>query len=504
MLWAGKSAVEIAAAVRAGEVTPATVMADHLRVITEREPRVSAFRLVRKQAIDEARAVGARGDLARLPLAGVPVAVKDNLAVAGETPRHGSAAVGTARAAADHPAVARLRAAGAVIVGLTNMPELGLVGFGDSAFGTVRNPWSPARTAGGSSSGSAAAVSAGMVPIALGNDGMGSLRIPAACCGVLAVKPGPGLVPPPDDDWAGLTENGPLAWNIADLSLALSVLAATPALATAWRDGSRSLRVAYAPQPLPFGLPMDPQFRAAVRAAAATLRRAGHTTTRHRRRMPQWLGLSTAAFWLSRAAAAVDTADASDLKPEDPDTMRAAAQVTALGARGTALDSGQDLGKGPAQDIGAGAVHGSARTVTVRVLERRTRALARAGRILRTLGLDGAKGRERWRSQAADDWFADADVILTPTLAAPPPNAARWGERGLIRNLLANASYAPVTGMWNMSGWPALSVPIATHTTGVPISVQLIARPGSDHLLLALAAHLTDAHPPVRAPGYSL
>jgi amidase len=466
MLWAGKSAVEIAAAVRAGEVTPATVMADHLRVITEREPQVSAFRLVRKQAIDEARAVGARGDLARLPLAGVPVAVKDNLAVAGETLRQGSVAIGTAKAAADHPAVARLRAAGAVVVGLTNMPELGLVGFGDSAFGTVRTPWAPARTAGGSSSGSAAAVSAGMVPIALGNDGMGSLRIPAACCGVLAIKPGPGLVPPPDNDWAGLAENGPLAWNVADLSLALSVLAADPALATAWRGDSLSLRVAYAPQPLPFGLPMDRQFRAAVRAAAGTLRRAGHTTSRHRPRMPQWLGAATAAFWLSRAADAVETTEAAGRGP------------------------------GPKED--------TAETVTVRVMERRSRALAQAGRMLRTLGLDGEKGRERWRSQAADDWFGDADVMLTPTLAALPPNADRWGERGLVRNLLANAGYASVTGMWNMCGWPALSVPIATHSAGVPISVQLIARPGADHLLLALAAQLTNAHPPVRAPGYSL
>ncbi|NRQ34600.1 amidase [Nonomuraea sp. NN258] len=479
MLWAGRSAVEIAAAVRQGDVTATTVVEEHLHAISERDPKVGAFRLVRKRAVDEARALHERRDLAELPLAGVPVAVKDNLEVAGEATRAGSALTSASPAIVDHPAVARLRAAGAVVVGLTNLPELGLVAFGDSVYGTVRNPWNPARTAGGSSSGSAAAVAAGMVPIALGNDGMGSLRIPAACCGILAIKPGADVVPPPVDDWNRLTENGPLATTASDLALALSVLAADPALAEAWRGGRRveprpamlrsvwaddeeaweprppqdsqepfDLRVAYAPQPLPAGLPMDKEFQAAVRGAAETLRLAGHTVVEHGRRLPPWLGPATIAVWLTQAA-------------------RSSAH----------LDRKR--------------------------LERRSRALAGAGRVLARLSLDGARGRDRWRAHAADQWFGDADVLLMPALAAVPPAAERWGERGFVRNVLANVRYAPATGPWNMCGWPAVSVPIATHSTAMPIAVQLVAPPGGEPQLLGLAAQLQAAHPPVRPPGFA-
>ncbi|WP_308250660.1 amidase [Nonomuraea rhizosphaerae] len=456
-----------------------TVVEEHLDRIAERDPAVGAFRLVRKQALDEARELQKRRDLAELPLAGVPVAVKDNLEVAGEATRVGSAVTADAPAPKDHETVGRLRAAGAVIVGLTNLPELGLVAFGDSAYGTVRNPWNLARTAGGSSSGSAAAVSAGMVPVALGNDGMGSLRIPGACCGIFAIKPGTGLVPPPSDDWAGLAENGPLTRDVADLSLVLSVLAADGALAESWRGGVRveprpamlrsvwadddevwepqppqdspepfDLRVAYLPHPLPVGLPMDREFQAAVRAAAETLRIAGHTIVEHERRLPTSLGPSTIAAWLVRAAAAA-----------------------------TALDRSR--------------------------MERRTRALARAGRVLGALRLDGERGRARWHGWGADQWFGDADVLITPTLAAVPPKADRWGDRGLLRNVLANVGYAPATGAWNMCGWPAITVPIATHSGGLPIGVQLIAPPGGEPQLLGLAAQLADAHPPVRPRGYA-
>jgi amidase len=479
MLWAGRTATEIATAVRHGDVSATTVVEEHLHVISERDPAIGAFRLVREQAVDEARGVLKRRDLAELPLAGVPVAVKDNLEVAGVVTRAGSAGTPDVPAPEDHETVARLRAAGAVIVGVTNMPELGLAAFGDSAYGVVRNPWDPGRTAGGSSSGSAAAVAAGMVPIAVGGDGMGSLRIPAAACGVLAVKPGPGLVPRPADDWDGLAENGPFATTAADLSLALSVLAADPALAEAWRGGRRveprpamlrsvwaddeevwepqpppgspepfDLRVAYAPQPLPVGLPMDREYQAAVRAAAETLRIAGHTVVEHGDRLPFWLGPATIACWLSRAAAAAEGLDR-------------------------------------------------------RRLERRTRSLARAGRALGALKLDGVRGRERWSAYGADQWFGDADVLITPALATVPPKAARWGARGLVRSVVGNVRFAPATGPWNMCGWPAITVPMATHSSGLPIGVQLVAPPGGEPHLLGLAAQLQAAHPPVRPPGYN-
>ncbi|MFI6481620.1 amidase [Nonomuraea sp. NPDC050663] len=483
MSWAGRSAVEIAEAVRQGEVSAVTVVEQHLEVIAKRDQAVGAFRVLREQALDEARAVQDRRDREDLPLAGVPVAIKDNLEVAGVATRNGSRATSQEPANADHPAVARLKAAGAIVVGVTNVPELCLVGFGDSVFGTVRNPWNLTRTAGGSSSGGAAAVAAGMVPIALGNDGMGSLRIPAACCGVLAIKPGTGLVPPPAHDWRGLSENGPMATSVADLSLALSVLAADPGLAECWRAGARTdpsprllrsvwddsddyavrapgearhsspepfdLRLGVAPQPLPVGLNVDKEFQGAVRAAADALRNAGHTSLDHTRRLPAWLGPATIATWLTCAA-------------EDADEL--------------------DLGR----------------------LEPRTRGLARAGRLFKRLGLDGARSRARWTDSGAEVWFDGSDVMVAPTLAMLPPKADRWGRRGLLRNLLVNVRYAPVTGPWNMSGWPAITVPFATHSSGMPLGIQLVAPPGGEPHLLGLAAQLETARPwPRHAPGYS-
>ena len=132
----------------------------------------------------------ARPDRPGLALAGVPVAVKDNIAVRGEPMRVGSRASPAGPQACDHPVVARLRAAGAVVVGVTRMPELALWPFTDGAFGMARNPWDVSRTCGGSSGGSAAAVAAALVPLAHGNDALGSIRGPAAACGLVAVKPG--------------------------------------------------------------------------------------------------------------------------------------------------------------------------------------------------------------------------------------------------------------------------------------------------------------------------
>ncbi|MCF2436401.1 amidase [Streptomyces thinghirensis] len=211
--WAGHTAAEIAAAVREKRATPREVVAAHLARIDRLDGRVGTFRAVRAEAaLAEAEEVGARGDLGELPLAGVPVAVKDNLAVRGESTRNGSAATPDTPAADDHVTVARLRAAGAVVVGLTNVPELCVFGTSEG----VRHrpqPVGPGTLGGRLLGRERRAVAAGMVPIALGNDGMGSLRIPAANCGLVTIKPGYGVVPAGigDGDWFGMSENGPLA-----------------------------------------------------------------------------------------------------------------------------------------------------------------------------------------------------------------------------------------------------------------------------------------------------
>src|SRR3954467_7579800 len=226
--WVGATARQIARGVRRGDVSATQVVADHLDHISRADAELAAFRVVRGgEAITEAEKVDEQEDLANLPLAGVPVAVKENTPVAGLPTWHGSAAARSAVAEEDHEVVRRLRGAGAVVVGVTRMPEMGLWGTTDGAEEATRNPWALERTPGGSSGGSAAAVAAGLVPIAHGNDGLGSVRIPAACCGLVGIKPGRGAVPAPRrvDGWFGLTEHGILATTVADAHTGLSVLA---------------------------------------------------------------------------------------------------------------------------------------------------------------------------------------------------------------------------------------------------------------------------------------
>ena len=283
--WTGsgvepRTAAEIAAAVRQGKSSVRGAVQEALDRIAAADPRIGAFRKVRQDAaLAEADEVAARPDLADLPLAGVPVAVKDNVAVADEQCRHGTAATADLPPQPeDHPVVARLRAAGAIVVGLTHTPELSLVAMTDSALGMVRNPWDLTRTPGGSSGGAAAAVAAGLVPIAHGNDGLGSIRGPAACCGLFGLKPGYGTVPSGlgRNAWWGLAENGPLATTVEDAALMLSVLADDPELARAVDTRPETLRIAVSNAPPSVGLPRRPgaQGRGRKRGRTARIGRA--------------------------------------------------------------------------------------------------------------------------------------------------------------------------------------------------------------------------------------
>lgn len=435
--WVGRTAVEIAAAVRAKEVTPREVVAEHLARIERLDGRIGAFRVVRGAAAPaEADEVAARADLAGLPLAGVPVAVKDNLAVRGESTRVGSAATPDVPAGADHVTVARLRAAGAVVVGLTNVPELCVFGTTEGVHGTARNPWDLSRTAGGSSGGSAAAVAAGMTPLALGNDGMGSLRIPAANCGLVTVKPGHGVVPAGigEGDWFGMSENGPLATTVEDARLMLSVLAdAEVAVAE-----PAALKVAVSVRSPLAGVTVSRPYADAAREAAGVLVRAGHHVERAEPPYPLSLGVMSLAHWTA----------------------------------GTAVDA-------------AG--------LDARLLTRRTRMHAAVGRRFLT-GVRGGAAREGLRRRL-EPFFARYDVLLTPALARRSPKAAPWHERGWLRNVLANTNYSPLTPPWNLTGWPAMAVPFGTLPSGAPTAVQLVGRPGAEAELLRLAEQLETLRP---------
>src|SRR3954470_15255493 len=270
--------------VRSGAVSPRDLVEAALARVERHDGRLRAFRAVHAdRARADADALAARvaaGDTA--PLLGVPVAVKDNVDVEGATATHGLARAG-APAGADAEVVRRLRAAGAVVVGQTAMPELALWGHrtDSPAHGVTRNPWDPDRAPGGSSGGSAVAVATGMAAVALGSDGGGSIRIPAACCGVFGLKAQRGRIPlaPLDEHWLGLTQLGPLARTVLDAALFLDAVADPEPGGATFADAARRapgrLRVAVSLKTVLPAKP-GPAARAAVADTAALLRELGH------------------------------------------------------------------------------------------------------------------------------------------------------------------------------------------------------------------------------------
>jgi amidase len=445
--WIGASAREIARAVRRGEVSATQVVADHLDHIRGHDHRLQAFRLLRDdQAPAEAEQVDQQEDLAGATLAGVPVAVKENTPVAGLPTWRGSIAARGPVADTDHEVVRRLRGAGAVVVGTTRMPELGLWGTTDDGSAVTRNPWHTDRTPGGSSGGAAAAVAAGLVPLAHGNDSLGSIRIPAACCGLVGLKPGRGVVPCRlgADDWFGLTEHGMLATTVADAAAGFAVLAGQQARKL---DEPSRLRVAVSLRCPVQGVRADVANRQAVAAAARLLVGAGHDTVRADPTYPTWLQLRGTATWF---AAAYRDAEAAGL---DRTTLQA-----------------------------------------------RTRRHIALGEWAWRRGYGRETDRQRWRDRCLA-FFDSYDVLLTPGLAAAPPEATRWAERSWRANLLSNVRYAPYAAPWNIAGLPAIAVPVGTRPDGLPLAAQLVGPPGSERLLLGIAGQFEQAAPwPRHAP----
>lgn len=432
----GGPAAALAARVRAGTIMPVDVVTEALARISSENRKINAFTVVRAdRARAEARELAARDDLDELPLAGVPVAVKQNIAVAGEPTRAGSAATSTSDESVDHPVVARLRAAGAIVVGLTAMPELGMWGSTDEDGRVTRNPRDVGRSAGGSSGGAAAAVAAGLVPIAHGNDGLGSIRVPAAACGVFGIKPGRQVVPSAigADSWAGLAENGVLATTVSDAALALSVLAGRSDLAEL--RAPQRLRIGLAVAPPSRLVRMDRHWTAAARTAGARAAAAGHQVE------PVELPYGDAALAMLLRWPTAGLADAARLPNPD-------------------------------------------------LLQPRTRRHLALGRLIRRLRLVRPDQVDRTEARMLE-FFEDFDVVITPTLAAPPPRARQWSRRGWAANVISSVRYAPFTGLWNLIGWPAASVPMGVHPEAhTPLAAQLAGPPGSEASLLGLAAQL--------------
>ena len=448
------TATSVASAVRAGQVSAVDVASEALARIGARDPALGAFQLVRREgALHDARAVdGAVHHDTHLPLAGVPVAIKDNVPVEGEPMRVGSAATEDYPQLANHEVVRRLRAAGAVVVGLTRVPELCVFGATDSVYGVTRNPWSPDRTPGGSSGGSAAALAAGMVPIAHGNDGMGSIRIPAACAGLVGIKPGAGVVPCDlgETDWYGLSENGAMATTVADTALMLSVLSGDASLASVAdaADGP-PLRIAVSTRAPVQGVSVDREHVRGLFETAAALMHAGHDVERFDPTYPTSAAAAGLLRWFAGAAS-----DAEHLDPE--------------------------------------------------LLEARVRTHAALGRVVLGRNLLSEKPRDAWKERAGE-LLTTYDVLMTPVLAKPPIAAKRWGDGSWLATMAANVPWAPFAAPWNVASFPAMSVPAGVHpATGTPLAVQLVARPGRESVLLSVAAAIEQLRPWQRvAPAYS-
>jgi amidase len=438
----GLPATEIARLVRSGEVTAVDVVRAHLAHIEAVDARIGAFRVLRRDmALAEAHAIDTALTRFALPLAGVPIAVKDNVAVAGEICTDGSPACTRGPEPRDHPVVARLRKAGAIVVGITRAPELCLYAATDGPGAVSRNPWDTALSPAGSSGGSAAAVASGSVPLAHGNDGMGSLRLPAAACGLVTLKPGRGVVPADigADSWSGMAENGALATTVADLAVAHAVLAGEEPgpLVTP----GRPLRIGLSTRsPVP-GVRADAATRAAVDAVVATLTAAGHTVIRKDPPITPGVAAGAMTRWM-------------------------------IGAENDAEHLGVDRA----------------------ALQPRSRTHARIGRMVRAARLVRPATGERFRERMVG-FFDDVDVLLSPVTTGPPLAARPWHERSFLANITANARWAPWTAAWNLAGLPALVLPAGSRPDGLPVAVQFVGPPGAEARLLWLAGELERLQP---------
>ncbi len=458
-----RPAAELAGLVRSGELTAGELVDASLERIAAAEPEINAFVDVDDAGARAAAAEIGAGD-AR-PFAGVPIAIKNNRAVAGMRLTAGAAFMGDFVAPADHNVTRRLRAAGFVVVGTTALPEWGILPVTEGRLhGPTRNPWDRGRTPGGSSGGSAAAVAAGMVALAHGNDGGGSLRIPAACCGLVGLKPQRGRISlAPDAGEQFLVQDGVLTRTVRETALLLDVLAGPepgdaswappppePFARSAERDPGR-LRIGVTTLMPLLEAELHPSCARAAADAAKLLSGLGHEVEEVR---PPWdrpglLDLFTHAFGpaigTSIAFAALLAGRApreADMEPLSWDLWQTAKRIDAVQAA-----------------MAGFGLQAFARSITC--------------------------------------WAEPYDALLTPALAQPPvpigtldpcgPDPAATFER--------SGHFTPYTAISNVTGSPAISLPLDVDERGLPLAVQLIGRPAREGALLALAAQLEAAAP---------
>jgi amidase len=454
---------ELAVLVRSGQLGASELVSLSLERIEALEPEIGAF-----VDVDAERALATAAEIAPddpRPFAGVPIAIKNNKPVQGMRLTFCAELLGDFVPSHDAYLVRRLREAGFVIVGTTKLPEFGILPTTEpTRFGPTHNPWDLGRTPGGSSGGSAAAVAAGMVPIAHGNDGGGSTRIPAACCGLVGLKPSRGRIsqgPDLGDSLLGI--DGVLSHTVAETAALLDLLAGyetgdatwapppgEPFAVTAAREPGR-LRVALTTSPPLLDRPVDPVCEAAARDAAALLEGLGHEVVEA---TPPW---STPGLFESFSAVFGPLVS-------------------------TAIGFGSMLaGRPPARD--------DVEALSWHLWER----------ALQQHSLDylGATLRLQAATRAIVAFFDDVDVVLTPSLGERP---LALGELDATADDAAatfrrSGAFTPFTAVANVTGQPAISLPLYHGEDGLPTGVHLFGHPAEEGALLSLATQLEAAHP---------
>ena len=443
--------------VRKGEVSATELVGFYLDRIQRLDPQLNAFRKVfADKAMLEAEQAEARVRAGEeRPLLGVPIALKDTVDLAGELTTFGTDAF-PQPAARDGEMVRRLREAGAIVVGKTNLPELAMFGFTESAtYGVTRNPWDGQHTPGGSSGGSGSAVAAGLVPIASASDGAGSIRIPAACCGLFGLKPQRGRISldPFIEHWNGLSVNGCLSRTVLDTALWLDVTSggsaepgAPPLPERSFVEAAQTppgkLRVAFTTKPPPSAIPptVDGNAKGAVSAMAETLRSLGHATAEQ---PPDWgmIGNNMIPRYL----------------------------------------------RGGAEDVAV--------TPEPQRLERRARGFGRLGRMIPEPIFQNALKAQQTDAERVNAIFHSYDVLMTPVMGGTAPPVRKWEGMGALRTVIGMGRFYPYCIPWNHLGNPAMSVPAGFSSAGMPLAVQIVGRPGDEATLLSLAAQIEAERP---------
>lgn len=455
------TALEQGRAIASGELTSVEITRHYLDRIERFDPSVHAFvtvtgELALRQAAEADKAVAAARsfDVPLGPLHGVPIAVKDNTAVEGVRTTFGSAAFAEHESDLDDHVVTRMRAAGMVILGKTNTPEFALPCYTENRVGPATvNPWSAAHSPGGSSGGAGAAVAAGLAPIAQGTDAGGSVRTPASTCGLIGLKPSRGRISngPTDHEVTGLSTHGVLARNVSDAAALLDVLAGVmpgdaltaPSVedVLATRSADRPLRIVLMPEPMLPDLFAHDDCRAAVEHTAKLLLELGHSVEEVEMSPDSSVADAFADTW-SVVAARVQ------LEDEDDESL----------------------------------------------LMPFTQFMRERGRGVSGVRLHEAMSTFRGIGQMLADLFLESyDVILTPTLAQPPALTGAFTGPDEAANFDAMTAFMPYTPLYNITGLPALSLPLFWNGDGLPIGTMVGGRYGEETLLLRLAAELHEA-----------